>query len=318
VVFDGRIISGISVFVAVAEAGNYARASKQLGLSRSGVGKAVTRLEYRTGIRLFDRTTRAIKLTAEGREFLHAVEPLLERLGEVAAPRDQGEIRGHLRVNCDAAFGTYLLIPALPGLVDQHPHLKIDLFVRDKIESLATDGIDVAVRFGELDYRDLEKKLLFKSRVITCASRDYIRRHGMPTTPEELHAKHRCIRLIDGLTGKPHVWTFVNRAGERCEISPDCNITLNDAPSLMAGIRSGYGIGRALDFMVREALQTKELVEVLPEWNEFYWPAYIYTPAQAHLSAAVQVFTTFVLSHSFEQAPIRRKAKVAPQSKSTA
>lgn len=301
-VFDGRIISGITVFVAVAEAGSYARASKQLGLSRSGVGKAIARLEERTGIKLFDRTSRAIKLTPDGRHFLDVVRPLLERLGQAAAPRDRSEIRGHLRVNCDAAFGTYLLVPALHSLVEQYPHLKVDLLIRDRIDNLLAEGLDVAVRFGEPEHLELDKRLLFRCRVVTCASADYVERHGMPDRPLRLLEDHRCIRLIDDVTGKPHVWTFMRSDGEQQNVAPDCNITVNDAPALIAGIESGFGIGRALDFMVEAALRDGRLVEILPEWNHLRWPAYIYTPIRAHPSAALEVFSAFIVSQRFDEA----------------
>lgn len=111
--FDGRIISGIAVFVAVAEAGSYPGAAERLGLSRSGIGKAIARLEERTGLRLFDRTSRALKLTDEGRVFYDEVVPLLEQLSRAAAPSRPEEIRGRLRVSADAAFGTFLLMPSL-------------------------------------------------------------------------------------------------------------------------------------------------------------------------------------------------------------
>ena len=298
--FDGRIISGITVFVSVAEAGNYARAAANLGLSRSGVGKAIARLEERTGMHLFDRSTRAIKLTDEGRAFLGEVTPLLDRLGRAAAPSMANEIRGHLRVSTDAAFGTYLLVPALPGLIKRHPKLKLDILVRDRIDNLLLEGVDVAIRFGEPEFRDLDKRLLFESRIVTCASSSYISRHGKPSLPEEMLEGHNCIRLMDDVTGKPHACNYVNKAGERREIAPDCNVILNDAPSVMSGLLSGFGIVRALDFMVEDDLRSGRVVEILPEWNNMKWPAYLYTPARSHLSAGLEAFVSFMLAHAFD------------------
>jgi DNA-binding transcriptional LysR family regulator len=301
--FDGRIISGISVFVSVAEAGGFSRAGAQLGLSRSGVAKAIARLEERTGLHLFDRTSRALKLTDEGRTFFDEVAPLLERLGRAAAPSRPDDIRGRLRVSSDAAFGTFLLIPALPYLIKQYPKLKVELIVRDRIDNLLAEGIDVAIRFGEPEFRGLEQRLLFESRIVTCASRAYVERHGMPQQPEDILEGHNCIRLIDDISGKPHAWVFVNAAGRRKDVVPDCNVTVNDAPSIMSGVLTDFGIVRALDFMVERHLKSGRLVEILPQWNNRRWPAYLYTPARSHISAGFQAFLSFALSYQFCSAP---------------
>jgi DNA-binding transcriptional LysR family regulator len=138
-----------------------------------------------------------------------------------------------------------------------------------------------------------------QSRVLTCATPAYLARHGTPSHPDELLEGHTCIRLLDDVTRKPHNWGFVTRQGERRRIVPDCNLMVNDAPSLMAGIESGYGIGRVLDFIVEQDLQAGRLIEILPEWNWKLWPAYIYTPASSHPSAGLEAFTAFVLSQRF-------------------
>lgn len=299
--FDGRIIGGITVFVAVAKAGSYARAADQVGLSRSGVGKAITRLEERTGMRLFDRNARALKLTDEGRGFLEEVTPLLEKLGQIAAPSKSEEVRGRLRVSTDAAFGPFLLVPALPRLIATHPKLRLDLLVRDRVDNLLVEGVDVAIRFGEPDARGLDKRLILRSRVVTCATRDYVARHGVPTTPEDIRSGHTCIRLLDDVTGKPHVWNFQTLDGRDCTIAPDCGLTVNDAPSLVAAALSDFGIVRLLDFIAEEHLRTGRLVELLPAWNNMMWPAYLYSPPEAHASHAVQAFRHFVSSYPFRR-----------------
>jgi DNA-binding transcriptional LysR family regulator len=297
--FDGRIVAGITIFVAVAKAGSYAGATKQVGLSRSGVGKAIARLEARTGMRLFDRNSRALKLTDEGRVFLDEVMPMLERLGRIARPSTPDQLRGRLRIATDAAFGPFLLIPALPEFLTAHPHVKVDLLVRDRIDSLLLEGVDLAIRFGEPNAHGLNKRLLMRRRVVTCASRTYLDRHGAPTTPHDILDHHQCIRMLDDVTGKPHVWTFANAAGEQQPISPDCGLTLNDAPSLLAAVSNDHGIVRLLDFVAEEGLRSGRLVEVLPEWNHLMWPAYLYAPTNSYQSHAVDAVSSFVLSHSF-------------------
>lgn len=301
--FDGRIISGITVFVSVAKAGSYSRAAEHVGLSRSGVGKAIARLEERIGRRLFDRSSRHLKLTDDGRAFLDEVAPLLEQLGDAALPSEPIEVRGRIRVSCDAAFGSFLLMPVLSELVQLHPRLKIDLLIRDRADNLLAEGVDVAVRFGEPDPRGLEKTLILESRVVTCASSTYVSRHGMPGKPEDLLHGHNCVRLIDDVTGKPHNWKFVRADGETREIVPDCNVVVNDAPAVLAGALTDFGVVRALDFMVEDHLKNGRIVEILPEWNNVLWPAYIYSPVDTYSSHGLKAFKTFVKASKFNRAP---------------
>jgi DNA-binding transcriptional LysR family regulator len=296
--FDGRIIAGITVFVAVARAENYGRAAEQLGLSRSGVGKAIARLEERTGMRLFDRTSRALKLTDEGRVLLDDITPLLAELGRIATPSRADNIKGRIRLTTDGALGPYLLIPLLPRFLASHPQVQIDVLVRDRVDNLLAEGVDLAIRFGEPDARDLDKELLLNSRVVTCASADYIARHGAPATPQDILKGHTCVRMFNDVTGKPHLWQFVNRDGEQHVLAPNCGLTLNDAPSLVAAALNHFGIVRLLDFVAADHLRDGRLVEVLPDWNHLQWPGYLYAPAQAHQSHALDAFKQFIRSQT--------------------
>jgi len=299
--FDGRIIAGITVFVSVANTGSYARAADQIGLSRSGVGKSIARLEDRTGMRLFDRTSRALKLTDQGRGFLEEVTPLLERLGVIAAPTSPAEIRGRLRISTDAAFGPALLMPALPALLAAHPRLRIDLLVRDRIDNLFVEGVDVAIRFGEPESHGLEKRAVLQSRIVTCASPTYLAEHGVPETPGDVADGHNCVRLLDDVTGKPYRWLFRNDASESRLIEPACGLVVNDAPLLEAAALNHVGIVRMLDFLVVDHLRAGRLVEVLPDWNHHLWPAFLYSPKTARPTPAIQAFKRFIFEQDFER-----------------
>jgi len=295
--FDGRIIAGITVFVAVARTGSFIRAAEQLGLSRSGIGKAIGRLEERTGMRLFDRNGRAIKLTDQGRTFLEETSPMLEALGRIATPSTPENLKGRLRISTDGALGPYLLVPLLPQFLSMHPQVKVDLIVRDHVDNLLSEGIDAAIRFGQPNSNGLDKKLLFRSRVLTCASTNYLNVMGAPTSPRDMLNNHRCIRMSDAATGKPYSWNMVNSAGEEEIISPECGLTLNDAPSLVAAATNDYGIVRLLDLVAEEQLRTGALVEVLPEWNNYYWPAFVYTAADNFKSPTIEALKSFVVGH---------------------
>ena len=295
-IFDSRVLNGLSVFVAVVESGSYGGAGESIGITKSGVSRAITRLEDRTGFKLFDRNSRFLKLTAEGRLFHEQIAPLLEQIGFIASNSGSkaSTVRSKLRISADAAFGHYILASRLGELLQSYPELKIDLIVRDRIGDLIKDGLDLAVRFGQPENRDVESRLLFKSRVLTCASKDFLSRFGYPHEPEDLiGSRFETIRLIDDVTGKPHLWHLRNGDDMRC-IDTGGRLVVNDAGSVLAATLSGIGISRPLDFMVKEHIDQGALVEVLPYWNQSFWPAYVYYPARAHQSAGLRVFIEYV------------------------
>src|ERR1700749_854343 len=178
--FDGRLLSGIGVLAAVVETGNFVRAGDAVGLTPSGVSRAVARLEARVGVRLFDRSPRAVTLTDEGRRFHTQVAPLLAGLEEatVDAAGAATAVRGRLRVNVDPWFARWMLAPHLPALLTAYPALALEVVVRDTIGDLVGDGIDVAVRFGEPERSALIARKLIETRIITCAAPSYLARHG--------------------------------------------------------------------------------------------------------------------------------------------
>jgi DNA-binding transcriptional LysR family regulator len=145
------LLGGIGVLAAVVESGSFVRAGKALGLTPSGVSRAVARLEARVGVRLFDRTPRAVTLTDEGRRFHATVIPLLSALEDAAtdASGSATAVRGRLRVDVDPWFARFVLVPRLPRFLEAHPELSIELVVRDTLGELVAEGFDAAVRFGE-------------------------------------------------------------------------------------------------------------------------------------------------------------------------
>src|ERR1700723_2180220 len=167
--FDGRLLPGIGVLTQVVETGNFARAGEALGLTPSGVSRAIARLELRLGIRLFDRTPRAVRLTEEGRRFHAQVAPLLAGLADAAteAATAAGAIRGRLRLNVDPWFARVVLAPRLPEFLARHPALTLEITVRDTPGDLVAEGMDVAVRFGEVGPPGQIARKLMETHIVT-------------------------------------------------------------------------------------------------------------------------------------------------------
>ena len=165
--FDGRLLGGVSVLAAVVETGNFVRAAEALGLTPSGVSRAVARLEARVGVRLLDRTPRSVSLTDEGRRFHAQVAPLLAGLEEAAtqAAGTAQAVQGRLRVNVDPWVARLVLAPRLSAFLAAHPLLSLELLVRDAFGDLISEGVDVAVRFGEPEPSSLIARKLLETRI---------------------------------------------------------------------------------------------------------------------------------------------------------
>jgi DNA-binding transcriptional LysR family regulator len=305
--FDGRLLGGISVLAAVVESGNFVRAADALGLTQSGVSRAVARLEARVGVRLLDRTPRAVSLTDEGRRFHAQVAPLLAGLEEAASDAAQSShaVRGRLRVNVDPWFARLLLAPRLPAFLAAHPQLSLELLVRDTLGDLVSEGIDVAVRFGEPEQSGVIARKLLETRIIACASPAYLARCGRPRHPRDL-VRHECLLYLDPVTGRPFPWEF-HRAGEVIEVNVTGRLVLNDLATKLTACAAGQGISLTVEFGLGSLLASGELVQVLEDWAEERYPLYAYHPSRHLPPAKVRAFLDVVLASVASPTSRRKK-----------
>jgi DNA-binding transcriptional LysR family regulator len=293
--FDSRLLAGIGVLTAVVECGSFVRAGEALGLTPSGVSRAVGRLEARVGVRLFDRTPRAVTLTDEGRRFHARVMPLLSGLEDAAtdAAGSAATVRGRLRVNTDPWFARLVLVPRLPGFLEAHPALSIELVVGDTLGELVAEGFDAAVRFGEPEPSGLVARKLLETRILTCASPGYLARHGTPLHPRDLE-QHECLMFRDPVTGRPFQWEF-RRGGEVVAVKASGRVVLNDLATKLAACAGGNGIAQTIELGVGPMLARGELVQILPDWAEERFPLYAYHPSRHLPPAKVRAFLDFVV-----------------------
>ncbi len=205
--FDGKLLSGVTVLIAVVEAGTIARAAEALGLSPSGVSRAISRLEQRVGARLLARTTRSLSLTDEGRRFYEQVGPHLAGIEEAAieAAGSASKVRGRLRVNIDPFFSRIVLSRHLAAFLARYPDLSVELIMRDSVGDLVADGFDLALRFGEPPVGSFVARKLIETRVLTVASPSYIKAHGKPRHPKEIEGRD-CIDFYDAANARPYDW----------------------------------------------------------------------------------------------------------------
>jgi DNA-binding transcriptional LysR family regulator len=293
--FDTRLLGGLSAMTAVVEAGSFVRAGEALGLTQSGVSRAVQRLEQQLKVRLFDRSSRAVTLTDEGRSFYQTIGPLLSQLEEAAEATATSavSVRGRLRINVDAYFSRLVLAPQLGSFLDAHPELVVEVVVRDKLGDLVADGFDIAVRFGEPEPSGLIARKLASLRVITCASKQYLARRGTPQHPRDLErGKHECILFRDPATGRPFGWEF--RQGRKIvPVEVSGRLVLNDSSTYLAACSAGLGIVQIFEWGLTKPSGIKQLVQILPDWADERWPLYSYHVSRHHSPAKVRAFMDF-------------------------
>ena len=290
---DGRLLGNLSVLVSVVETGNFARAADALGLSPSGVSRAISRLEERLGVRLLHRTTRSVTLTDEGERLYAQVGPLLSGIEDaaLAAAGDSQAVRGRLRVSLDAMFARQVIAPQLAAFLARHPALELEIVTRDELGDLVADGIDVAVRFGVPPSSSLIGRKLLETRVLTVAAPAYLAAHGRPATPKDL-VNHRCIQFRDPATRRPFDWEF-HRKGKVMPVETTGPLLVTDSGIMFAVCVAGAGIAQVLAVSVQDALADGRLVELFPDWAEERFPLYAFYPSRKNSPPKVRAFVDF-------------------------
>jgi DNA-binding transcriptional LysR family regulator len=297
-VFDGRLLGGVGVMAAVVETGNFARAGDALGLTQSGVSRAIARLEMRIGVRLFDRTPRAVTLTDEGRRFHQSVMPLLTGLEEAAtdAAGSAAAVRGRLRINVDPFFARLVLAPRLGKFLTAYPELSVEIVGRDRLGELVADGFDAAVRFGEPEPSTLVARRLLETRVLTCAAPSYLAKHGRPAHPRDLGAgRHECIHYLDPLTGRPFHWEF-HRGRQKLRVAVSGRLTVNNVGTMLGACAAGHGVAQILALGTEDLLSCGKLNELFPDWPDERFPLYAFHLSRHVPPAKVRAFLDFVVA----------------------
>jgi DNA-binding transcriptional LysR family regulator len=295
---DSRLFSGLGVFAAVLEAGNFVRAGEALGLTQSAVSRSVQRLEERLGVRLFERSSKTIRLTEDGERFCAEALPLFSQLGEVAEGmvNASGKARGRLRVNVEPSFARLFLAPRLGIFLQAYPDVRLELLVRERLGDLVAEGIDAAILFGEPVPSALIARRLLQVHILTCASPEYVARYGRPRKPTDLESeKHECLLFRDPATSKPFPWEF-HRGKKRLSINVTGRVIVNDALTYVALCAAGNGVAQLLDLTIEPLLKDGKLISLFQEWTDELFPLYVYYPSRHSVPAKLRVFIDFLVS----------------------
>jgi len=293
---DGRVLSNVSVLAAVVEGGSFVRAAEALGLTPSGVSRAIARLEARIGVRLVDRTTRSLHLTDEGRLLYANINPLVLGIEDAVTRTagSAGSVRGRLRVNTDAFTSRLLLSPHIGRFLDLYAELSLELIARDQLGDLVAEGFDIAVRFGEPPSSSLVARKLLDTRIVTVATPSYLKRHGRPAKPADL-ANHVCIQVRSPLTGQPFPWEF-QRGRRVIEVPTSGRLLLTDVGTILGTCLSGVGVAQIKALGIQELLDDGKLIDLFPDWPDERFPLYALYPSRHLPAAKVRAFIDFVMA----------------------
>lgn len=258
-------LNDILILMAVVDEGSFIAGGKAMGLTRSAAGKAVTRLEDRLGVRLLNRTTRALSLTDEGRLFYDRGLQILAAVddAEASVAGRPGTPRGLLRLTVPDAFGRLVVLPLLKKYLEAWPDIQVEVSFTDRPADIVEEGFDLAVRVGEAppDTR-LVSRVITKCRAVLCASPPYIATRGEPLNVDEL-ASHDC--LIFSSRNRQQSWRFLGDDGVWFKAQARSRLRLDSGEAIRDAAVAGLGIAFLPDFLVNADLAAGRLKQVLPD-----------------------------------------------------
>lgn len=286
-------LNDLRVFERVAALGGFSAAAKALGQPKSSVSRAVGRLEEALGIRLFQRTTREVSVTAAGIALRERCGTLLAGLEDAMAFTAglADAPRGRLVVSAGIGFGINVLGRQLPGFLDRYPDISVAIELTSRNAELVAERVDVAIRMGPLGDSGLVATRLGTMTQYLCAAPGYLDTHGRPQHPRDL-SQHRIIDL-PGAGGRPRPWRL-SREGEAETVEPVARVEVNDALTICALVGRGAGIGTLSAYLCGDDILAGRLERVLPGWSLPPLPVSLVFPSRRELSPVVRAFVDYM------------------------
>ena len=280
-------LTSIGVFTAAVDRGSLAAAARQYAITPAMAGRHLDALEASLEVRLLQRTTRRLHLTDVGRAYYQRCRRILEEFDE--AQREAGELaaepRGALRIAAPVTFGALHLGAPISRYLQDYPGVRIELVLSDRFVDLVQEGIDLAVRIGRLSDSTLVARGIGACRMVVCAAPDYISRHGLPDTPQELR-KHPRLAFSESVSAGD--WTLLDGRGRSHVIDGPCRLLANNMQLLLAAALDGVGIAYGPSFVFGEALDSGSLVQVLPGYRASSLGIHTVVPSSRYASTKVR------------------------------
>ena len=287
-------LQAMEVFVQVVDAGSFTRAADMLQLPKATVSTLVQSLEKAVSAKLLHRTTRNVTVTTDGAAYYERCVRILSdvRDAEESLSRTRMSPSGRIRVDAPTGLSSEILVPALPDFFQRYPDIVLELGCSDRPVDLVEEGVDCAVRGGELWSTSLIARRIGMMNFVTAAAPSYLARHGVPQHPRDLE-QHRCVNYFSPKNGKTYDWDF-RRGDERLVMPMRGAIALNDSTAYTAAGLAGLGVVQMVDYLLNQHVEAGRMVQILADWRSDPLPIHVVYPQNRHLSAKVRAFVEWV------------------------
>lgn len=294
--FEPVQLGTIELFCKAAELGSFTAAAEALGLTQGAVSRSIARLEERLGVRLFQRSTRSVRLTDDGELYRSQCQQALDQIAEAerAITGHQAEPAGTLRISVPTTYGNFRLLPLLPRFSARFPKVALEVDISNRNVDLVEDGFDLAIRLGEPKDSRLIARKLEDATMGVFAAPAYLKRAGTPHTLDDLR-RHACIQFVLPSSGRPMPMIFRDEAGRDVDFPFTSRLRVReDVLGAVTWARAGGGLFQIYHFIAQEFVARGELVEVLQPFNGRSRPFSVLYPQNRHLSARVRAFVDFL------------------------
>jgi DNA-binding transcriptional LysR family regulator len=296
----------MQAFARVVEAGSFTKAAETLHMSKTTVTQLVQQLEARLRVKLLNRTTRKVNVTADGAVYYERVLRLLADMDDAETSLSDASTlpRGRLRVDVPSPLASSILIPALPAFYARYPDIQIDMGVSDRLVDMIDENVDCVVRGGELTDQSLMARRVGDLQLGVFASPDYLKRNGTPAHPQELEdSDHRIVGFLWARTGKPVPYAMHNHS-EHLQIKGRYVLAVDDGNAYIAAGLAGLGVLWLPKYMSRIHEDRGDLVQLFEDWRLDPMPLYVAYPPNRHISIKLRVFIDWVVELMEQHAPV--------------
>ncbi|WP_221794125.1 LysR family transcriptional regulator [Oceanobacter mangrovi] len=293
--YNPNLLDGMVIFAEVVNAGSFTKAADITGHSTSWISKEIARLEERLGVRLINRTTRSLHLTADGELFFQQCQQIIAEANEVqnALMGHQLQPTGTLRVSCPPSLAIVRMQEIFADFLHDFPQVSLELDLNNRKVDVIADGFDVVVRATpQLEDSSLISRKVMCCRAVTLASPAYLERYGTPRKPEDMLNGHNCITY--SYLKNPRLWQYRNQYGMDVQIEVNSRVTVNSSEMELALCLAGHGIARMPDFLFSDEFETGKLIELFPDYQRSPIDIYLIYPSRKHVSARVRSFIDYV------------------------
>jgi LysR family transcriptional regulator for bpeEF and oprC len=288
-------LHGINVFLRIVEVGTISGTARDLGVSTAAISASLARLETNLAVRLLDRTTRRLSVTAEGAEFYDRCKKLMSDLDEAeqSISRIGRDPRGKLRVGMPSGLCRMWIVPSLPRFLKKYPEVHLEIVCSDYVPYTIDNGLDASIQVGELHSSRLAMRQLASVDYVVVAAPSYLKKRGVPKVPNDL-LQHHCLTYRRPRNGLIREWRFVEN-GQEQHFAIDGLLTFNSGEALVSAATSGLGLIQVAEFYASQMIATGQLVKVLESSRAKGYDISVVFPQLKNVPPKLRVWIDFLV-----------------------